>query len=86
MLTTYSTFLFIYVTKIRVKISDDTMDQTRKKEAQFSMARIEKHFTDLKEQLYKDRIAQVEKKIEEVKKGTETSSRFRSYHILINWS
>ncbi|KAL5272891.1 hypothetical protein ACHWQZ_G000906 [Mnemiopsis leidyi] len=50
--------------------SDDTMDQTRKKEAQFSMARIEKHFTDLKEQLYKDRIAQVEKKIEEVKKGS----------------
>ena len=45
------------------------MDQTRKKEAQFSMARIEKHFTDLKEQLYKDRICQVEKKIEEVKKG-----------------
>ncbi|XP_063692120.1 breast cancer metastasis-suppressor 1-like protein isoform X2 [Bolinopsis microptera] len=50
--------------------SDDTMDQTRKKEAQFSMARIEKHFTDLKEQLYKDRISQVEKKIEEVKKGS----------------
>ena len=55
-------------TKIKIT-SDDTMDQTRKKEAQFSMARIEKHFTDLKEQLYKDRICQVEKKIEEVKKG-----------------
>ena len=52
------------------------MDQTRKKEAQFSMARIEKHFTDLKEQLYKDRISQVEKKIEEVKKGNDSLIKF----------
>ena len=50
------------------------MDQTRKKEAQISMSRIEKHFTDLKEQLYKDRICQVEKKIEEVKKGIYSNS------------
>ena len=62
-------------------VSDDTMDQTRKKEAQFSMARIEKHFTDLKEQLYKDRICQVEKKIEEVKKGAYLILFKLSFHF-----
>ena len=62
------------------------MDQTRKKEAQFSMARIEKHFTDLKEQLYKDRISQVEKKIEEVKKGNDSLIKFLNIIFLFKES
>ncbi|KAL9954373.1 hypothetical protein ACROYT_G041900 [Oculina patagonica] len=46
---------------------DETENERRRNECLNDMADLERQFSDLKEQLYRERISQVEKKLEEVK-------------------